>query len=272
MRLLVVGLAAALALVPAEAARAANMTPAESRAAELALARGALLYAYDRAAWVGTDDLKTKLPDYPSRVGGWIVDGPANAPQLVFFDKDEAEPRAVYLARFAESKLIEGRLLSAEDDRSLSPQRKALIAALRAATAALVKRKVPLCKQASLNTVVLPPASPGAPTFVYFLTPQTDLKAIPLGGHYRVEVRPDGRAGTPRAFTNTCMEMPIEDEAGARPEAIGISHLLDKTPTEIHVFSALAARLPLFVIVTKTGKLWSVEGNRMMILSDEVGR
>ena len=52
-----------------------------------ARARGALLYAYDRAAWHGTDDLRTKLPDFAQRVGGYIVDGPAAAAQLTFFDK-----------------------------------------------------------------------------------------------------------------------------------------------------------------------------------------
>src|SRR5687768_7777845 len=45
--------------------------------------RGALIYAYDQAAWHGTDDMVAKLPDYQNRVGGWIVDGPAEAPELV---------------------------------------------------------------------------------------------------------------------------------------------------------------------------------------------
>ena len=273
MRLPILWLAAALALMPARAASAEpEMQAAEAEAVRLALDRGALIYAYDRAAWHGTDDLNSKLPDYQSRVGGWIVDGPADAPQLVFFDKDEADPHAVYIARFRSAELIEGRLLAADDDRSLSPQRKSIIAARRAATDALVASKAKLCKKTSFNTVFLPPTSPGAPTFVYFLTPQTDPKAIPFGGHYRVEVGPDGRARKPRAFTNSCMEMPIEGKKGDRPEAIGISHLLDRTPTEIHVFSSLAARLPIFVIIAKTGKLWSVEGNRIRIVSDKVGR
>lgn len=257
---------------PAYAENVPRMTAAEAEAAELALSRGALLYAYDRAAWHGTDDLRAKLPDYSSKVGGWVVDGPTDSPFLVFFDRNEADPKALYVARFRGAELIEGRLLDAVDDRSLSPERKAMIAARRAATDALVASKASLCKEESLNTVVLPPTSPGASTFVYFLTPQTNSKAIPLGGHFRVEVGPDGRARKPRAFTNTCLEMPIEDESGGRPEVIGISHLLDRAPTEIHVFSSLAAKLPLFVIITKTRKLWSVEGNRVRILSNDVGR
>lgn len=264
MRLAVICLLALIATSPLCAAPPkAEIRAAEEAAVRLAADRGALIYAYDQAAWHGTDDLKAKLPDYASKVGGWIVDGPAEAAQLVFYDEDEADPEAVYVADFRGRELTSGRLLGPADDRTLSPARKAMIAAKRVAVEALVSRKATKCKPETFNTVVLPPAAPGGATLVYFLTPQTDVKAIPMGGHYRVEVGADGRAGKPRAFAKSCLEMPFEDEKGERPVALLITHLLDRTPTEIHVFSSLAVGLPIYVSTTQSKRLWSVEGSRI---------
>jgi hypothetical protein len=240
-----------------------QMTPAEASAAAGAAARGKLIYAYDQAAWHGSDDLQVKMPDYPARVGGWIVDGPGDSPQLVFFDKDEADPHAVYVADFQGTTLKASRVLGPADDRTLSPPRKAMIAARRAAIEALVAAKVQACKAQPFNTVVLPPAAEGAPTLVYFMTPQSDRKAIPMGGHYRVEVAPDGRAGPPRPFTNSCLEMPFEGSKGERPEALFVTHLLDPTPTEIHVFSSLAIGIPIMVGTTSNDRLWAVAGDQI---------
>jgi hypothetical protein len=251
-----------LAAAPSEARISAD----EAVAVQLAADRGALIYAYDRAAWHGTDDLKAKLPDFPTKVGGWIVDGPADAARLVFYDKDKSDPNAVYVADFRGRELVSGRLLGAADDRSLSPIRKAMVAARSAAAAALTAGKGKHCKPEAFNSVVLPPAAPGGDTLVYFLTPQTDARAIPMGGHYRIDVAPEGPAGKPRAFTKSCMEMPFENEKGERPEALVITHLLDRTPTEIHVFSSLALGLPIFVATTEGNRLWSVEGTRIRLV------
>ena len=38
-----------------------------------------------------------------------------------------------------------------------------------------------------------------------------------------------------------------------------VSHLLDETPTEIHVFSMFAAGLPVYVITVENDHIWSVE-------------
>lgn len=266
-RLAVIGFLALTAASPLAAAPSrAEMSESEASAVQLAAGRGALIYAYDRAAWRGTDDLRAKLPDFPSKVGGWIVDGPADSARLVFYDKDEADPHAVYVADFRGRELVSGRLLGASDDRSLSPMRKAMVAARRAAVEALIAGKGRQCKPQTFNTVVLPPAAPGGATLVYFLTPQSDSKAIPMGGHYRVEVAADGRAGEPRAFTKSCMEMPFEDGKGQRPEALFLTHLLDRTPTEIHVFSSLAIGIPILVATTQGNRMWAVDGSRIRLI------
>jgi hypothetical protein len=262
MKLQLALLGAFLVLAPSAGGAAAKprVTAQEASATRLAFERGKLIFAYDRAAWQGSDELVAKLPDYASKVGGWIVDGPAEAPRLVFYDKDEADPHAVFFADFQGSRLSSSQVIGAGGDRTLSPARKAMIAARRAAVEALNAAAPDRCKQQPFNTVVLPPERPGAPTLVYIMTPQSSTKAIPMGGHYRVEVAADGTAGPLKPFTKSCLEMPLADSKGVRPEALLVTHLLDPVPTEMHVFSSLAAGLPIFVSTAKD-RIWEVDAS-----------
>jgi hypothetical protein len=235
----------------------------EAAALRAAVERGRLLYAYDQAAWHGTDDMLAKIRNPGERLGGWIVDGPPESAQLIFYDRNAADPRAVYVARFNGSKLVSSRVLGPGEDRSLTPQRKRMIAAVRTASAALEASQVQRCAAKPFNTVVLPPASANDPVSVYYLTPQTDTKIIPFGGHYRVDVSADGTAGPVRAFTRSCIQLPIDPPAEskeAKSALLTISHLLDPTPTEIHVFSSLVAGRRVMVI-TAAKRIWSVDGD-----------
>lgn len=221
---------------------ATQVAPGEQSALDLAFARGKLLYAYDQAAWHGTDDMLAKVKQPEQVIGGWIVDGPADAPELIFHDKDKAEPHAVYIARFRGTKLVEAKALKPGDDRTLSPQRRAMIAARDKGMAAWMASKPRTCGT-KLNTVVLPPERPGEPALLYVLTPIAKPEIYPFGGHYRMEVSADGTVSGIRTFTNTCLEIPKPSADQAKRGALMfVSHLLDPLPTEIHVFTALEAR------------------------------
>jgi hypothetical protein len=41
-----------------------------------------------------------------------------------------------------------------------------------------------------------------------------------------------------------------------------ISHLLDPTPTEIHVFTALASKSELFVVTSENDQFWKISGEK----------
>lgn len=245
----------------------AIISPAEESQLREIARRGALLYAYDQAAWHGTDDMVAKLPDYEGRVGGWIVDGPAEAPELVFFDKAGARP--VYVARFRDGNLISAEV-SGADAAELSAPRRKLIAARKAALAALSKSDAKRCSEAAMNSVVLPAAAPGEPTLVYFLEPQRVMDAFPFGGHYLFPVDPSGHAGPMRRFTKTCIEISrvAAREGNKEVVALLITHLLDRVPTEIHVFSSLAARLPVSV-GTRDGRTWWVDGTAIRLVAEK---
>lgn len=248
---------ASIASATAPAAHAQNAAAVEKVAIDQALARGRLMYAYDQAAWHGTDDMMSKVADPGHTIGGYIVDGPAASPTLIFFDKDAKEPHAVYIAEFRNNQLVSSRVLGAGDDRALSAARKTMILA-RSTGIAAWKRETPLyCGSTAPNTVVLPPEWIGGPYLVYVMSPQSDARSWPFGGHFRVEIDSDGSPGALRVFNKGCLD--VKEPQDAKTAAMVVTHLLDPVPTEIHVFTALASHHPV-VVATPNGKTWWVTG------------
>ena len=236
------------------------MSPADAALAGRAVTRGWLMYAYDQAAWHGTDDMAAKMPDYASKAEGWIVDGPANATHLIFYSKDQDNPKAVYVADFRDLKLVSSRVIGPSDDATLTPAQLGLIEARRRAKAAMYDAKVGFCAKAAPNSIVLPPERPGGPYLVYFMTPQTGDATVPIGGHYLFEVAETGRVSGPRVFTKSCMELPIEGKPGNKKlTSLLTTDVLDPVPTEVHVFTTFAVHVPLFVMTTQNRRVWGIE-------------
>ncbi|WP_294338032.1 hypothetical protein [uncultured Sphingomonas sp.] len=233
------GAAALLCIATAATAR----TPDPSVRLAQASARGALIAAYDRAAWIGTDDMLKRLPDAKARVGGWIVDGRVSDATIVFYDRSPT-PRALYVAHMVGGKLADP-VLPEGDAAVLSPARLAMINARTAASAALTAAKIAPCTT-SFNTVVLPPDAPDAPAHVYFLSAQPAADKVVIGGHYRVDVDAAGRASAPFAFSKGCMTQnrPPKD---AKSAMLFTTTLTDSIPNEAHVFTAWSSGLPLIV-------------------------
>jgi hypothetical protein len=257
-----------LVLASAAPLAAQSMTEAEAQQVQLALNRGQLLYSYDQAAWHGTDamvadakarGLSEKLPDL---VGGWVVTGGVGDPVVVFYDKDPTNPRAVWIVRFGKegSKAVSAAMVAGTMAAELDAGTRALIAARSTAFAALANGEGIRCSHQPFNVVVLPPEQPGGDSMVYFLTPQDTAERVPFGGHYRFAVSAKGMAGPMHAFTKSCIDVPT-DKAKDKPKAFAVTQLLDPVPTEVGVFTMLAAQVPLYVM-TDTGKrIWAVESS-----------
>jgi hypothetical protein len=224
-----------------------------------AVERGERLYLHDRAAWQATDDLREHFPDLLPMVGGYITTDRERTTGLVFYDRSKI--RALYRASFSNGTLASsGRPTAATSD--LSPLERELISAKDKAVAAFAEAKAGLCAKASPNITALSPDEPGGPIIVYMMTPQTNLETFPLGGHYSVEVRSDGSTGKVRKFTNSCLDMPVSGRPkDARAAAFVVTHLLDPVPTEIHVFTSLASKVPIVVLTSPQGRMWTVDGN-----------
>jgi len=217
-----------------------------------------MLYIYDQAAWHGADDIRAHFPSLLNEAVGYVVTGDESHAELVFFDGPKS--RAVYRAAVANGRILKSGPAS-PDRVELTQLERRMIDAKDKALAAFKEANVGVCAEAIPNLAALPPDTPGGPIIVYLMTPQINPNTFPLGGHYSVEVHSDGSTGQVRRFTNSCVDMPRNQRPEGEPAPFVITHLLDPTPTEIHVFTSLASNVPLVVLTHPRGRMWVVDGN-----------
>ena len=225
--------------------------------------RGITMFWYDRAAWVSSDDLLAKLPaNRRSEIGGWIVSPSTNGLHVDYFGK--AVDRVVYAVEVSGQVLSDAKVFPVDAEPVLREPALRMAHALIAARAEMARHADwRSCAAAAFNTIVLPPETDNAIP-VYFLTPQTENGSFPFGGHYEVDVAPDGHVASTRAFSRSCITLTKDAQpTGANPAALVVTHLLDPQPTEIHVFEQLYVGVPLFVGITSPRSMWKVENGKV---------
>lgn len=243
---------------------AQTMSPADQSAVQLAINRGQQIRAFDQAAWHATDALMAdakaqgRLATLSAQFGGWIVrELDPQTLEVLFFDRQPDAPRPIYAARLPRdgSRVLSAQF-AAEDAQIIDPLTLRMIRARQSALDLVGGEKLLRCTKEPYNIAVLPPETPDGPVPVYILTPQSDLTHVPFGGHARVMVATDGTAEPIHAFTKSCMEMPTHAAKDA-PKGLVATQLLDPVPTEIDVFTMLAAGLPLY-IGTPDQRIWVI--------------
>lgn len=235
-----------------------SLIPAdEASALQASLDRGQDMYLYDQAAWHTSDALLEDIPD-PSAAGvrGWVVTEVKTGHQVTYWKPAGDSFEAVYSAVY-DGKAVADRTIHNAASATLSELQLSLIRAGQVPNAGELTR----CSNKPFNTVIMPSRKNNGSIYVYYLVPQSTLSEIPLGGHFRFEVL-DGEVVGERKFTNSCISLGIPKAKGGKtPAGLVVSHLLDPIPTEIHVFSTYAAKLPIFVMASTSDQLWSVEIN-----------
>jgi hypothetical protein len=237
--------------------------------------RGITIYRYDQSAWHVTDAMmKAVTADTKKLIRGYITIVDPAGYRTTFYGGDGNERFKLYSAVWTGSALAGAQTFSAADRVPVSNEESRLILARTIATANL--DGLMFCSDANPNAAVIPGKTSSDPVSVYIMTPQTSAGVFPLGGHNRVDVK-DGKVVSKRAFTKGCInfnrsELMKDAPKGATPVGMVVTHLLDPVPTEIHVFSVLAAQLPLYVGVSD-GRLLAVEfvsrSARIRLLQDK---
>jgi hypothetical protein len=236
------------------------MTRAEIAAVERTAERGRLLVAIARAGFIASQDMLTRLSD-PAGAGitGWIAEPQGNGLDVTFYAAGESGPVAVYRASVLGTRVVSREIFLGADRPALSPL-QARMAAARAATDPIEHT---LCSERPFDVLVMPPAAPDGSIDVYQITPPSRGRLL-LGGHFRSTVAPGNTISETRGFAATCTEIDIPPAAaGTRPAPIGVTHLLDPAPTELHLYLAQIAGRPLLVATGEPQRVWLVTPDRI---------
>lgn len=226
----------------------------EQAAIAVVLQRGEALYRYDQAAWHGTDAMLKDIKD-PRSVGvsGWIINEVEKGHEVVFYGSNADGYYALWSGVYT-GKKVRSKATYDAGERALTSTE-----ALQAEARSLPSGEdMERCSAEPFNTVVLPTGKSDGSLFVYYLVPQAELGVVPFGGHYRYEVK-GGKIIDRRNFTNSCISLGNRWAKGETPVATAITHSLDPIPTEIHVFSMYALKIPVAVIMTQTDKTWMIQ-------------
>ena len=238
------------------AAPSAAQTPAEQARLASIHSRGALLYLIDRAGWVTTDDLRSKAALRGDKsLRGYVVERSPEGFTVTLFAEERGRLVRAYVANVARNRVASSQVLAPGERTQLTPIQIRLAKA-RQLPAGLDIRPC----SGPFNVTAIPPTTAETPMDVYYLSPQVKTGEYPFGGHFRVTLARDGRVLASRKFSNACLNMPAPPTSAF----LGVSHILDPIPTEIHVFNALAARKPVLVITGE--RTWKVDGRSITLL------
>lgn len=204
---------------------------------------GALIFAYDQAAWHSTDTFMADVGSaVPPSVRGYIVlPEPGGRLRVVYYA--DADGTLVGFRSYSVGKGGSVRPLPAESGLPLSALALRMVAARDAALAFAKDTALKLCANAAPNMVVLPP-NQNDQILVYILTPQVENAQMPTGGHYRFDFDRDNRLLSHRKFSDGCRT------TGVSLQGMGVailSHQLDDHPTEIHAFLSRMTPFPITI-------------------------
>lgn len=229
---------------------------------------GRLLYDYDQAAWITTDAMMARVSrDHFPPDGGWIVEPrPDGALVVTYYGIRDGRTFVMFIAAAKGGKVIEQKMVPESDALALTAAQSRIVEAKNISRLRLGGTGHRPCANAPFNAIALAPAAPDAPVIIYYLTPQVQTGTYPAGGHFRIDVAKDGTIAVDRAFTNACLDLP-PPPSGA--EMAYVTHLLDPTPTEIHVYLSLWMNLPLMV-GTSDRRAWLVKDGRINLVSNDL--
>lgn len=246
-------------------ALAAGISAEDQGAIDRAETRGQLIYDLDWAAWVTTDDLKPNESKLPKDIeaGGWVVEQKDGGFRVTYYVVRGGRTGVVYVGNVKDGKVISSAFIE-RDWPAPTPEQARMIAALETARGERIAKGMNGCTPGAMNSVVIPPASPADPIDVYFLSPLTETE-IPAGGHYLIRVSAAGSAILSRAFSKSCLNMDMSQLPKGSTAVVTMNHLLDPTPTEIHIFTSLQARMIIAVLTNSPEpRSWTVNGNRIV--------
>lgn len=213
----------------------------------------------DQLAWRATDILlAAQIDPVAINLYGWITypDGDNWVVRFLKSDDGVVPSHDVIFPETGEPRLVQSQ------DSALTDRDRALLTARDAVLEAVTEP----CS-GTYNTIVFDMPDEKA-VYAYAIAASHEPGVIVVGGHYRVILSSDDLTVTStRNFTTTCLEInDLELQDGEKVTAAIVSHILDPSPVEMHVFLSLTYGYPFYVI-TESG-LWSVIDGKIDWIQD----
>jgi hypothetical protein len=220
---------------------------------------GKAIYLQDLIAAQATDVVLSRPADSSLKtVKGWIVTRDNEGYLVRFINETNKEMRPVFDVR-----------ITADDQKTfhdknlppLSDEQKAMFLARQNALKSALLR----CSDRH-NTVVL--SDPDSDNWlVYVLAATTNPHKIIVGGHSRVSVSKDGKkviSVTP--LSKSCLTIDKSNiPKAASPAAFYVSHVIDDTPSETHVYLNYLHGYDIYV-VTET-RFWHISKGEISVFN-----
>ena len=232
----------------------------EAAAIQSAETKGLTIYQHDHAAAVASD-AAMQVPAFKvdKRVQGWLTEEQQGQIVVTFIDQS---PSALYRVIVSKDG-VAGAVTALESPAQLTAYESAAATARATALAA----KFEPCSE-RYNPVMLHSADASAETWVVYLLPGTAKNnTVPIGGTYRIETI-GTTVASQRGFTRTCIALQTDPRAAD----VFISHLLDPTPTEAHVYWSLWVKKPMYVATSANGTIWVVDGNKIRLVERKAAK
>ncbi|OUM04224.1 hypothetical protein [Variovorax sp. JS1663] len=213
---------------------------------------GVAIYRHERAIAAATEAV-LRIPAFrrDPRVKGWITEELGDLIAVTYVDRT---PSALYRVTVSIEDNQVHEVTTLDVPSRLSPFEAGAASARQLAMSSGFE---PCAEQ--YNAVVLPAEAIDTPHrwVVYLLPAATSNRVVPMGGTYRV-ITEGPAVIAQRGFTRTCLALRQDPRAAG----LYLTHVMDATPTEAHVFWSLWARQPMYV-GTPDGKVWAVHKGRI---------
>jgi hypothetical protein len=223
---------------------------------------GSALYTNDMLAAWGTDVVLAAKLSNGDRCRGWITRRQENTWKVHFMGVSEGQAVELWTVDFPEFASKGSKLhvwpIPLKPDAELAAMYQARRTALKS------PKFIPRTEK--YNPVVLPAALTGQPGwFVYMLAALMDPKAIVVGGHYCMHVSEDGnKILQVRPLSRAFLVLQKEADIGAA----SVTHFLDKTPIETHVYLSLLHQPVQFYVSipdpSGVAMMWYVKGGAIL--------
>ncbi len=213
---------------------------------------GAEIFERDKAAWLATDAATVaKLTE--ASVRGWLVIESGDSWLVRFVSACEAGVCAA-IDVLVDVQTHKSQVTEHREPQQLSASQMQRWRARETAIAAFR----PKCK-GPVNVVILDALRESEKVkLVYMLRAAREIEDVMVGGHQRTVVSWDGEtllAAEP--LSKSCLALKATPDA----RGVTVTHLLDDTPSEIHVFLSLTHDLTFFV--STSAGLFSVEAGKI---------